>query len=42
MTTSQLIEKLNDLAKIGIVNAKEDTVVLLEAEDAQAEAEPSK
>ena len=31
MTTSQLIEKLNDLAKIGIVNAKEDTVVLLEA-----------
>ena len=31
MTTSQLITKLNDLAKIGIVNAKEDTVVLLEA-----------
>jgi len=31
MTTSQLIEKLKDLAKIGIVNAKEDTVVLLEA-----------
>lgn len=31
MTTSQLIGKLNDLAKVGIVNAKEDTVVLLEA-----------
>ena len=31
MTTSQLITKLNDLAKIGIVNAKEDTAVLLEA-----------
>ena len=31
MTTSQLIKKLNDLAKIGIVNAKEDTAVLLEA-----------
>ena len=31
MTTSQLIGKLNDLATVGIVNAKEDTVVLLEA-----------
>ena len=31
MTTSQLIGKLNDLAKVWIVNAKEDTVVLLEA-----------
>ena len=31
MTTSKLITKLNDLAKIGIVNAKDDTVVLLEA-----------
>ena len=31
MPTSQLIGKLNHLAKVGIVNAKEDTVVLLEA-----------
>lgn len=31
MTTSQIVKKLNDLAKIGIVNAKEDTEVLLEA-----------
>ena len=31
MTTSPLIGTLNDLAKVGIVNAKEDTVVLLEA-----------
>ena len=31
MTTTQLIEKVRGLAQIGIVNAKEDTVVLLEA-----------
>ena len=31
MTTSQIVKKLNDLAKIGIVNAKEDTEMLLEA-----------
>lgn len=31
MTTSQLIKKITDLAKIGIVNAKEDAEVLLEA-----------
>ena len=33
MTTTKLIEKLRDLAKIGIVNAKEDSEVLMEAAD---------
>ena len=31
MTTTDLIKKLNDLASIGIVNAKEDTETLKEA-----------
>ena len=31
MTTTYLIQRLNDLAQIGIVNAKNDTLVLQEA-----------
>ena len=33
MTTTKLIEKLRDLATIGIVNAKEDSLTLMEAAD---------
>lgn len=44
MTTTEMIKKLNTLAEIGIVNAKDDTAVLQEAAvrlfDLRAKADP--